>query len=195
MQIRTVSAEGTEEDHKDGFINAQEDPLFDQAVEVVLESQRGSVSMLQRRLAIGYTRAARLIEMMGEAGILGGHKGTVSRDVVMTLEEWQAMKEQWLADAEAAQAAGVPSPSLSQSEPGPVAPTLGARTPSGAPPLGSQDDLFTDGPTLRQLSTAEPKPMKGEPDVFDESFAEADGWEQGTAPAPKDEDEGKKAPF
>ncbi len=68
MQIRTSTAEGTDEDHKDGFISAQEDPLFDQAVEVVLESQRGSVSMLQRRLAIGYTRAARAHRDDGRGG-------------------------------------------------------------------------------------------------------------------------------
>jgi S-DNA-T family DNA segregation ATPase FtsK/SpoIIIE len=195
MQIRTSSAEGTDEDHKDGFINAQEDPLFDQAVEVVLETQRGSVSMLQRRLAIGYTRAARLIEMMGEAGILGGHKGTVSRDVVMSLEEWQAMKAQWMADAEAEKAANAPN--LSQSEPGPVAPNAGIRTPSGAPPLATQDDLFEDGPTLRQLSSTEPKPMKSEPDAFDDAFAEEDGWEQGEEPKKADEGEkkGERAPF
>ncbi len=72
---------------------AQEDPLFDKAVEMIIESGRGSVSLLQRRLAIGYTRSSRLIEMMGEAGILGKHKGTVARDVVMTLEEWHAIKE------------------------------------------------------------------------------------------------------
>ena len=73
--------------------HAQEDPLFDRAVEMIIESGRGSVSMLQRQLAIGYTRAARLIEMMGEAGILGDHKGTVARDVVMTIDEWRALKE------------------------------------------------------------------------------------------------------
>jgi S-DNA-T family DNA segregation ATPase FtsK/SpoIIIE len=78
--------------------SAQEDPLFDRAVEMVIEEQRGSVSMLQRRLAIGYTRAARLIEMMGDAGIIGGHKGTVAREVVMTIEEWQAIKA--MAEAE-----------------------------------------------------------------------------------------------
>jgi S-DNA-T family DNA segregation ATPase FtsK/SpoIIIE len=84
---------------RDGFQAAQEDPMFDQAVEIVIETKRGSVSMLQRRLAIGYTRAARLIEMMGEAGILGGHKGTVSRDVIMTIDEWRAIKAQAEADA------------------------------------------------------------------------------------------------
>ncbi|TVQ81522.1 MAG: DNA translocase FtsK [Phycisphaeraceae bacterium] len=90
----------TAEMHEDRMReHAQEDPLFDRAVELVIESRRGSVSMLQRRLAIGYTRAARLIEMMGEAGIIGSHKGTVAREVVISLEEWQAIKEMAERDA------------------------------------------------------------------------------------------------
>ncbi len=104
MQLRSGGGPSDEEAH-DGFISAQADPMFDEAVEIVLETRRGSVSMLQRRLAIGYTRAARLIEMMGEAGILGSHKGTVAREVTMTLEEWHAMKAQAAADARANQAA------------------------------------------------------------------------------------------
>ncbi|MCC6284271.1 MAG: DNA translocase FtsK [Phycisphaerales bacterium] len=71
---------------------AQEDPLFDRAVEIVLETKRGSVSLLQRRLAIGYTRASRLIDLMGIAGIISDHKGSVARDVVITQAEWDAMK-------------------------------------------------------------------------------------------------------
>jgi S-DNA-T family DNA segregation ATPase FtsK/SpoIIIE len=73
--------------------SAEEDPLFDRAVEIVLETKRGSVSLLQRRLAIGYTRASRLIELMGMSGIIGKHKGSVAREVLMTLEEWEAMKQ------------------------------------------------------------------------------------------------------
>ncbi|MEM1186317.1 MAG: DNA translocase FtsK 4TM domain-containing protein [Planctomycetota bacterium] len=71
---------------------AQEDPMFDRAVEIVLETRRGSVSLLQRRLAIGYTRASRLIDLMGISGIIGEHKGSVAREVLITLEEWQEMK-------------------------------------------------------------------------------------------------------
>lgn len=97
-----VAEFGSAEEHEQRMIeSAQEDPLFDRAVEIVLETQRGSVSLLQRRLAIGYTRASRLIELMGLAGIIGGHKGSVAREVVMTLEEWQAMKKIAQADAEA----------------------------------------------------------------------------------------------
>jgi S-DNA-T family DNA segregation ATPase FtsK/SpoIIIE len=71
---------------------AQEDPMFDRAVEIVLETRRGSVSLLQRRLAIGYTRASRLIDLMGISGIIGEHKGSVAREVLITIEEWDEMK-------------------------------------------------------------------------------------------------------
>ncbi|MHC4975256.1 MAG: DNA translocase FtsK [Planctomycetota bacterium] len=94
----------SDEPNNDGLVNAQEDPLFDKAVEIVLETKRGSVSLLQRRLAIGYTRSSRLIDMMGEAGIIGEYKGTVAREVAITPEEWEAMKAQAAADAAGAEA-------------------------------------------------------------------------------------------
>jgi S-DNA-T family DNA segregation ATPase FtsK/SpoIIIE len=78
---------------------ALKDPLFDRAVDIVLESKRGSVSLLQRRLAIGYTRSSRLIDLMGIAGVISDHKGSVARDVKITAEEWAAMKELAARDA------------------------------------------------------------------------------------------------
>ncbi len=65
------------------------DDLFDEAVRVVLETKRGSVSLLQRRLSIGYARASRIIEMMAASGILGEYKGSQAREVLVTLEEWE----------------------------------------------------------------------------------------------------------
>ena len=85
---------------------AQEDPMFDRAVEIVLETRRGSVSLLQRRLAIGYTRASRLIDLMGIAGIISDHKGSVARDVLIAPEDWATMKR--LADEEAAKTGQTP---------------------------------------------------------------------------------------
>jgi len=70
------------------------DELFDKAVEIVMESRRGSVSLLQRRLTIGYSRASRLIEEMAASGIVGEYKGSQAREVLLTAEEWQALKEQ-----------------------------------------------------------------------------------------------------
>jgi len=76
----------------------ERDELFDQAVEIVLASQRGSVSLLQRRLQIGYSRASRIVDQMAEAGILGDYKGSQARECLMTLEDWEALKESIHAD-------------------------------------------------------------------------------------------------
>ncbi len=81
-------------------IDAEKDDLFDDAVRVVLETKRGSVSLLQRRLTIGYSRASRLIEAMAAAGIVGDYKGSQAREATLTLEEWDAMKAQAQTDAE-----------------------------------------------------------------------------------------------
>ena len=68
----------------------EEDELYDQAVRIVLGSQRGSVTLLQRQLQIGYTRASRLMEIMHAHGLVGPFKGSKAREVYYTLEEWEA---------------------------------------------------------------------------------------------------------
>jgi S-DNA-T family DNA segregation ATPase FtsK/SpoIIIE len=78
----------------------EKDELFDDAVRVVLETKRGSVSLLQRRLTIGYSRASRLIEQMAQAGIVGEYKGSQAREANITLEEWEAMKAAEQSDAD-----------------------------------------------------------------------------------------------
>jgi S-DNA-T family DNA segregation ATPase FtsK/SpoIIIE len=82
------------------------DELFDEAARIILETQRGSVSLLQRRLNIGYARASRIIEMMAAAGVLGEYKGSQAREVMMTLEEWERIRDQMDAEAEAKSASG-----------------------------------------------------------------------------------------
>jgi S-DNA-T family DNA segregation ATPase FtsK/SpoIIIE len=76
----------------------EKDELFDQAVEIILGNQRGSVSLLQRRLQVGYSRASRIIDQMAEAGLLGDYKGSQARECLMTLEEWQSLKTSIAAD-------------------------------------------------------------------------------------------------
>ncbi|MFC1671806.1 DNA translocase FtsK [Planctomycetota bacterium] len=67
----------------------RDDPLFEDAARIIIESKRGSASLLQRRLGIGYTRASRLVEMMEENGIVGSHKEAQARKVLLTMEEWE----------------------------------------------------------------------------------------------------------
>ena len=70
----------------------ERDPLFDQAVDILIETGRGSVSLLQRRMSIGYSRASRLVDQMSLAGLLSDHKGSVAREVLITRDEWEEMK-------------------------------------------------------------------------------------------------------
>ena len=70
------------------------DDLFDDAVRIVLETKRGSVSLLQRKLGIGYSRASRIIELMAVSGILGEYKGSQAREVLFTLDEWEATQRE-----------------------------------------------------------------------------------------------------
>jgi S-DNA-T family DNA segregation ATPase FtsK/SpoIIIE len=71
----------------------ERDPLFDRAVEIMIETNRGSVSMLQRKMSIGYGRASRLVDQMAEAGILGEARGASPREVLITMADWDRMKE------------------------------------------------------------------------------------------------------
>ena len=68
------------------------DEVYEQAIEVVIREQRGSTSLLQRALGIGYGRASRLIDFMAEDGIVGSFNGSNARDVLISSEEWQMRK-------------------------------------------------------------------------------------------------------
>src|SRR5262249_25596346 len=62
--------------------------------DVVIREGRGSVSLLQRALGIGYGRAARLVDFMAEDGIVGDYNGSQAREVLLTLEQWATMSGQ-----------------------------------------------------------------------------------------------------
>ena len=68
------------------------DPMLSAAIEVVVENGQASTSMLQRRLKLGYARAARLIDIMEEKGIVGGYEGAKPRQVLITREQWMEQK-------------------------------------------------------------------------------------------------------
>lgn len=70
----------------------ERDPLFDRAVSIIVETRRGSVSLLQRRLEVGYSRASRLIDQMAAAGIVGEYKGSQAREVLITEKEWAKIR-------------------------------------------------------------------------------------------------------
>ena len=70
----------------------ERDELYEPAIEIVIREGRGSCSLLQRALGIGYGRAARLIDFMAEDGIVGEFKRGEPREVLYTWEEWEALK-------------------------------------------------------------------------------------------------------
>jgi S-DNA-T family DNA segregation ATPase FtsK/SpoIIIE len=80
-------AEKEEEQGVGSQDSGERDPLFRQAAEVCIQNQLGSTSLLQRRMSIGYGRAARIIDQLELAGVLGPANGSKPRDVLVGLEE------------------------------------------------------------------------------------------------------------
>jgi S-DNA-T family DNA segregation ATPase FtsK/SpoIIIE len=76
-------AEG-DDDELDGEFDPDEDPLLDKAIEIVVQTQTASVSLIQRRLRVGYTRAGRLIDMLERRGIISGYEGSKPRRVLVS---------------------------------------------------------------------------------------------------------------
>ncbi|MEM7816469.1 MAG: DNA translocase FtsK 4TM domain-containing protein [Candidatus Aenigmatarchaeota archaeon] len=76
-------------------LNIEEDELFDEAVRIVLQARQASASILQRRLRVGYTRAARLLDLMEQKGLVGPFCGSKAREILVDPEKY--MKEKgWL---------------------------------------------------------------------------------------------------
>ncbi len=80
-----------EENIKPGSFKRRDD-LYEAAVDIVVREGRGSCSLLQRALGIGYGRAARLIDFMAEDGIVGEYNGSQAREVQITVQQWEVMR-------------------------------------------------------------------------------------------------------
>ena len=89
VQLKTDEATG---EGGGGKVLSNRDELYEAAVDVVIRESRGSVSLLQRTLGIGYGRAARLIDYMAEDGIVGTYNGSQAREVLLSIEDWEAMQ-------------------------------------------------------------------------------------------------------
>ena len=75
---------------KPTFRKNEKDDLYEEAVKMVLETRQASVSMLQRRMGLGYARAARIIDMMEAEGVVGQFQGSKPRDILVSMEEYRA---------------------------------------------------------------------------------------------------------
>jgi S-DNA-T family DNA segregation ATPase FtsK/SpoIIIE len=88
------------------------DDLYETAVDIVVRERRGSVSLLQRALGIGYGRAARLVDFMAEDGIVGEYNGSQAREVMISIEDWETMSRANAGEAASASASvpALPAP-------------------------------------------------------------------------------------
>jgi S-DNA-T family DNA segregation ATPase FtsK/SpoIIIE len=138
------------------------DPLYESAVEIVVSEGRGSVSLLQRALGIGYGRAARLIDFMAEDGIVGHYAGSQAREILISMEDWERMKS--------GGSGGGNAPAAVPSSPG-----AGSATPA-------------KGRTAQTISST-PKPPKRTNKVLPEPWDEDEADEKQEAGDPWDADE------
>jgi S-DNA-T family DNA segregation ATPase FtsK/SpoIIIE len=144
------------------------DELYESAVDIVVRERRGSVSLLQRCLGIGYGRAARLIDFMAEDGIVGQYNGAQAREVLISLEDWEVMSRA----GETASAAGEPAPA-------PAIPAMTPRTP--------RPDRGTNTAATATAGTRPPRRNRIVPDPDEPSELEDDDSD-----APFDTDSGEE---
>ena len=89
---QTGNGKATASDPEPNSEEMDGDEMLPAAVDVILETGQASVSMLQRRLKLGYARAARIVDEMEEKGIVGPFQGSKPRSILITKEKWEAMK-------------------------------------------------------------------------------------------------------
>ncbi len=92
MHIKLKDEEGETEAGAKPKAFKKRDELYEAAVDIVVREGRGSCSLLQRALGIGYGRAARLIDFMAEDGIVGQYNGSQAREVTISIAEWEVMR-------------------------------------------------------------------------------------------------------
>lgn len=91
-ELKRLSSHSGAKDKEGEADFSERDDLYFQAVDVIVQEGRGSVSLLQRALGVGYGRGARLIDFMAEDGIVGEYNGSQAREVLLTPEEWNDRK-------------------------------------------------------------------------------------------------------
>jgi S-DNA-T family DNA segregation ATPase FtsK/SpoIIIE len=146
------------------------DELYESAVDVVVREGRGSVSLLQRALGIGYGRAARLVDYMAEDGIVGEYNGSQAREVLITIEQWEQMQQGGGGAAPATASAPPPAPSR----------------PAESPPLRRSHRVLTVAPRSKPRIDDEDDELD---DERDEESDEAASDELDEAPFDDENDE------
>jgi S-DNA-T family DNA segregation ATPase FtsK/SpoIIIE len=89
LELPEVFASDAGDGDEHGDFDPDDDPLLDKAIEIVVQTQTASVSLIQRRLRVGYTRAGRLIDMLERRGIISGYEGSKPRRVLVDESQYQ----------------------------------------------------------------------------------------------------------
>lgn len=152
IKVKAAEEDG-ESDDSGGAGDRKKDKLYEEAIDIVVREQRGSLSYLQRALGIGYGRAARLIDYMEEDGYVGAYNGSKSREVLLTQSMWDNIKngdphpvndEDW--PEEDAPSTATPPATQTQSPP--------AQT---TPPQSSTSSASVPKPKMRPKKKPEPR--------------------------------------
>lgn len=156
------------------------DDLYEAAVDIVVRERRGSVSLLQRCLGIGYGRAARLIDYMAEDGIVGEYNGSQAREVAISIEDWEAMSSANKAEAHGeapAAASAAPQPMTAAN-----VPAKERRANKILPGSDEPSDLEDEAPAPKsralRLDVSDDEEEELEEDAADADDADAEAWDE-----------------
>jgi S-DNA-T family DNA segregation ATPase FtsK/SpoIIIE len=153
------------------------DELYEAAVDIVVRERRGSVSLLQRCLGIGYGRAARLIDFMAEDKIVGEYNGAQAREVMISVEDWEARAGAGDDEGGAPQvAAGSPAPLTAATVP-PKPKRVTKILPGSDEPSDLEDDRrggSSSAPARRATGAATAKSAAGTTATLETPWEEAD---------------------
>jgi len=194
-ELIELKAKDEEEEALPGLLKSR-DELYEAAVDVVVRERRGSVSLLQRCLGIGYGRAARLIDFMAEDGIVGEYNGSQAREVAITVAEWEEMSSEGEAEPPSAgplTAATVPAKPVRQKKiiPGTDEPSDLEEEEEATAPWEDEEEIEEEADELEDELDDEEE--EEEEDDEEEELAEDEEWEDEEEEEEDEAEEGEEA--
>jgi S-DNA-T family DNA segregation ATPase FtsK/SpoIIIE len=165
------------------------DELYEAAVDIVVRERRGSVSLLQRCLGIGYGRAARLIDFMAEDKIVGEYNGAQAREVLISIDDWEAMNAAKTGADGGPTAISSPAAPLTAANVPPKPRRITKILPGSDEPSDLEDDRSASSPSRAKRGAAAAAPWESEEDFeADSELEEEDGLDDDADKGETDDD-------